>query len=453
MRTWYAILVAVLITSSVSALSITPSYSTQTIIEEIQNPITLYLNINNAQAGEYNIYTLADLQIEPSQIFSIGSGDTTKIFTITPNENFKARGLYTFTYTLNHRGVEKLEERATFEVLPLIDVISVGSDSINPESKSITFYVENTADVHLNNISARFSSILFDISETIDLKPFEKEYIPVTVDPSKLKHTKAGIYIIDANFETPKGLVKTTGNLYLGEKKGITTTEDTAGFLISTKTINKINAGNVLESVEISTKKNILTRLITNFNIEPNIVEREGLSITYKWIKPRLGPGEVFTVKSTTNYLIPLLILAVFIAVYLTIRRITMKKVDIKKSVSPVKTKNGEFALKVKIRLKAKRTVENVTVIDRVPAMVKIYKKFGPLEPEKIDIPGRRIHWKLEDLNIGEERTLTYIVYSKVGYVGKFSLPPALAVFEIEGDLHESESNRVFFFSDQASSE
>ncbi|MBT7238024.1 hypothetical protein HN865_04160 [Candidatus Woesearchaeota archaeon] len=54
-------------------------------------------------------------------------------------------------------------------------------------------------------------------------------------------------------------------------------------------------------------------------------------------------------------------------------------------------------------------------------------------------------------MDLGEERVFSYIVYSKIGVVGKFSLPEALAVFEKEGEIHEVESNKVFFLSEQTS--
>ena len=71
------------------------------------------------------------------------------------------------------------------------------------------------------------------------------------------------------------------------------------------------------------------------------------------------------------------------------------------------------------------------------------------VQPDKIDTQNRRIHWNIGDLNAGEERVFTYIIYSKVGVVGKFSLPEALTVFERNGNMHEVESNKVFFMSDQ----
>ena len=237
--------------------------------------------------------------------------------------------------------------------------------------------------------------------------------------------------------------------MYLGEKKGITSTEDKSGLLIVTETITKINVGNVVENIEIKLNRNIFSRLFTTFSIEPTTVERNGLMIEYTWMKQKLNPTDVYVVKATTNYIVPFLIIIVAILALFGFKRFSETKLEIKKSVSHVKTKNGEFALKIILSLKAKKDIENVTLIDKVPPIVKIYKKFGMVKPDKIDAESRRIHWHIGDLNAGEERVFTYIVYSKVGVIGKFSLPEALGVFEKDGKIHEIDSNKVFFMSAQ----
>jgi len=120
--------------------------------------------------------------------------------------------------------------------------------------------------------------------------------------------------------------------------------------------------------------------------------------------------------------------------------------------VSPVKTKKG-IALKVRINVKARKNVARASVIDRIPSIVKVYNKFGLIKPSAYDVKNRRLEWDLGNLNAGEERIFDYIIFSKVGVVGKFSLPPANAIFEINGDVHEAESNEVFFLSEQISRE
>ncbi|MFH1522166.1 MAG: hypothetical protein ABIF18_04375 [archaeon] len=433
----------------ISALEISAEYSTDVVVRYVENSIDLTLEITNASQGTYNLYTLADVSIRPSETFVVTESPVEKKFTITPTDNLDVEGRYAFTYTLNHRGVEKVNEKFVINLMNLEDVLEISSDSIVPTSGQVSFYVQNKESVSLKNLSAKFSSILFEVEKTFDLGPNEKLEIFVDADKGKLEKTKAGVYVIESVFQTEKGGRRIDGNLYLGEKKGITSTEDKSGFLIQTEIITKVNVGNVIESVQIKLNRNILSRLFTSFSIEPAIVERKGLVIEYTWIKEKLNPTEAYIVKAKTNYVLPFLIIVVAVLALFGFKRFSETKLEVKKSVSHVKTKNDEFALRVTLSLKARKGVENVTLIDKVPAIVKIYRKFGMVKPDKIDAESRRIHWRVGDLNAGEERIFTYIVYSKVGVVGKFSLPEALAVFEKDEKIHEVDSNKVFFMSDQ----
>lgn len=435
--------------SLTSALNISAEYNSNVLVPEIESSIELTLTITNATPGTYNLYTLADISITPSETFTISTDPFTKKFTISPTENLDVDGYYTFTYTLNHRGFEKTNKKFLTKILNLEDTIEIGSDAIDPTSGEIKFYVKNLEATALKNLSAKFSSILFNTEKTFDLKPNQKLEFTINVSDDKLKKTKAGVYIIESIFQTKSGEKKIEGNLYLGEKKGITTTEDKSGLLIQTQTMTKINTGNILENVQIKITKNIFSRLFTTFNVEPDTVERKGFTVEYTWTKQKLNPTEIFIIKAKTNYVFPFLTIIVVALALFGIKRFTETKVEIKKSVHHVRTKHDEFALKITLSLKAKKNIENVTLIDRVPAIVKIYNKFGMTKPDRIDTASRRIHWNIGDLNAGEERLFTYIVYSKVGVVGKFSLPEATAIFEKDEKIHEVESNKVFFMSDQ----
>jgi len=445
-------LIGILCLSLVSALDISEQHDTDILVKDIDNFITLSLSISNASVGTYNVYTLAEISMKPSSMFTISEESIEKTFTISASENLDVEGYYTFTYTLNHRDVEKINNKFTIQILNLGEVLEISSESIDPESGEVSFYVKNKENVRLENLSAQFSSVLFDIEKTFDIDPYEKIKIPVVVDVDKLQRTKAGVYIIEAIFQTNKGTEKIEGNLYLGEKKGVISTKDKSGFLIQTQTITKVNIGNIVEVVEIKLKRNIFSRLFTSFNIEPTMTERKGLIIEYTWIKERLNPTDAYIVKAKTNYIFPFFTILFAIIALLGFKRFTETKIEVKKSVHHIKTKNREFALKITLTLKAKKNVENVTLIDKVPAIVKIYKKFGLIKPDKIDATSRRIHWNIGDLEAGEVRVFNYVVYSKVGIVGKFSLPEALAVFEKNEKIHEVESNKVFFMSDQVRS-
>ncbi len=449
MKKLLLVLVGFLCLTFVSALDVSEQYDNNVIVRDVDNHIDLILTITNASQGIYNVYTLADISMKPSETFMIPEGTIRKAFSITPTENLDVEGYYTFTYTLNYRGVEKIDKKLTINLLNLEDVLEISSDSIDPESDKIMFYIQNKENVELKNLTATFSSILFDIERTFDIGPEEKLEISVGVDKDELRRIKAGVYVIQSTFQTNSGVKRISGNLYLGEKKGISSMEDKSGFLVVTEVITKINSGNVLESVQIKLRRNIFSRLFTSFNIEPTITDRKGLVVEYTWVKEQLKPAEIYTVKAKTNYLFPFFTILFAVLALLGFKRFSETKLEITKSVSHVKTKNGEFALKIRLSLKAKKNVENVTLIDEVPAIVKIYKDFGMAKPDKIDTESRRISWNIGDLNAGEERIFTYIVYSKVGVIGKFALPEALVVFEENEQIHEVESNKVFFMSDQ----
>jgi len=133
---------------------------------------------------------------------------------------------------------------------------------------------------------------------------------------------------------------------------------------------------------------------------------------------------------------------------YVLIRKSIESDLILRKKISFVKTKGGQFALKVSIRVKSKRFLERINIIDKLPPLVKLYEKFGATMPDKIDEKNKRLEWNIESLNQGEERIFTYIIYSRIGIVGRFELPSAKAVYEKEGKVKGVESNRSFFINE-----
>ena len=444
--------VFILLSSMVSALNFTAEFDRNVVVKEYSSTLEFTAKITDATPGTYNLYTLADMSLFPRDSFEINKSSFEKKFTIKPTESLDVLGLYVFTVTLNHRNFEKVDKKIAVKIVELEDILEIGADPLSLDSDVLNFYVENKEDVLIENVSAEFSSILFKVDSNFNLQPFEKRYFEVVVDEEILKKTKAGVYVIEAKFDTPQGSREISGNIFLGEKKGVSTIPDSSGFFIKTNSITKVNTGNVNEKVEVIMDKNIISRLFTTFNVKPETIEREGFTVRYSWSE-ELEPTAIFKVSARTNYLFPFLILVFGFAVVIAWRRYSITTLEMKKSVSHVKTKGGEFALKVKISVKARKKVKNVSVVDRVPSIVKIYKKFGTLRPDKIDPEARKLHWNLGDLNAGEERIFNYIIYSRVGFVGKFSLPETVALYEKEGKIHEVSSNQVFFLSDQIKGE
>lgn len=435
--------------SFVSAFSVSENSIDNIIIPDFNYSATFELDITNASGGSYNVYTLTDVEIFPGKI-TLDEGDNIRAIEIVAREPIMVHGLYSFSYSLksDFNDNETYTGKMTVKVLNVSDLFEISSEAIDTSDGEIIFYVENQEDIYLEDINVEFSSLLFDFEDTFDIGPNEKKFFEVDVDDEELAKTKAGAYVVNAKFYTSLGEKTVKGKMYLGEKKGVKTQEDVSGFLVMTNSISKINTGNIDQDVEIFVEKNIISRLFTTFNIEPDSVNRDGFSVRYSWAD-ELGPAEVLSVKATTNYLIPLLIVIFALLVIYGFIRFSDQKVEVRKSLHHMKTKGGEFALKVNISVKAKKDLENVSVVDKVPSIVKLYKKFGTSKPDKIDPVNRRLTWNVGDLATGEARVFSYIVYSKVGVVGKFSLPSALVVYEKDGKIHETESSKVFFLSEQ----
>ncbi len=98
--------------SFISALEFSAEYDTNILVRDMENSIELTLKIENASEGTYNLYTLSDISIHPSETFVIGDDPFEKKFTMTAKDNLDVEGYYSFTYTLNHRNVEKFDKNA-----------------------------------------------------------------------------------------------------------------------------------------------------------------------------------------------------------------------------------------------------------------------------------------------------------------------------------------------------
>lgn len=421
------------------------------IIKEFNQPAHFIIQ-PTIPVGYYQLYTLNDVSLAPKGFFPY-TGEALDVYVYSTSQLIE-RGYfplaYTFKYSFKKDTGEGFDDTLSVRVVALKDAVEVGPDSVDPESEIIKIHLLNKESAEIKNVTAHFSSIFFDVDKTFDLEPLQKTEISINVNKDEIKKIKAGPYVVKASVKTDKGIEVLEGKLYLVEKQGISTQEESSGFFINEKTITKINSGNVDSPVQVVVKKNILTRLFTSFNIQPDIAERNFLSVTYTWNKI-LGPAEVLSIKIKTNYILPFIIIILACLIVFLFEKYMRKSVNISKSVSYVRTKGREFALRVTINIKAKKNLQNITLIDRVPGIMKVYEKFA-LRPSKFDLATRRLEWDLGSLKAGEERIVSYIIYSKVGVVGKFSLPEALLVYEKDGNIDEVSSNRVFFLSEQVKS-
>ena len=437
-----------ILTSYTLAFDVKTTFDTKDYVFEDPEPIPFTIDITNAEPGYYTVYTLADLYITPTGTHYISGDSKTLELSITPYERLSEEGALSFLYTIYQKDGDRRDFLETIEFYTLDSALKIETNDINFDDNKAELYITNLVNHNFENLTASFSSILFNVNKTFSLSKGETKEFELEIDPDILKVTKAGTYVIDSNFYVEDGISKVNGKLYLNETKGITSQEDKSGFFVRKQSITKINTGNSVERVNIEIQKNVFNRFLTSFNIKPESVTRNKGKIIYTW-NPRIDPAEVFTVTAKTNYLNPIIIILLLIIAAKYLNKLLQQKLVVRKSVSPMTTKNGEFALKVQLNLKARKEIQDLNIVDKIPKTVKLYKKFKANEPNKIDVEKRTLSWDIEEMKAGEERILNYIIYSRVGFVGKFSLPKAKVKFVVDEKLVTEESNQVFFMSEQ----
>lgn len=436
-----------LLLSLTSAITFEEEAVTDVIVPQYNQPAEILLKISDVPDGRYNLYTLADVSITPSEHFTISGEEKELNVNIFPMSSLNTRGFYTFVYYLRDFDGINHGDKMTIKVVDLRDLVEISSDANYPGDE-MKFFVKNNENARLTNLTVLFSSVFFETEKTFDLEPLETKTFIVSVDREKIKTIPAGLYLLEAKFNVDRGEGIVKGKIYFGESKEIDTESKKEGFLIRTESIIKTNNGNTIETIKIEIRRNLLLSSFTFFSDKPEGVERHGLVNSYYWIR-QINPSDSTQISARTNYIVPLLILIILAGAIVVFRKFNSTRIEIKKSVSHVKTRGGEFALRVRVNVKAHRSLENVYITEKVPAIVKVHENFGAMKPTSINLNDRKLQWSLGNLQAGEERAFSYVVYSKVGVVGKFSLPESMAVFEEGGEIYQTFSNKVFFLSEQ----
>lgn len=418
-------------------------------VKDLNIPAVFELEITNQDVSDkFTIYTTVGLEIMPNETFTLSEGETKTITVkIYPTVPLKiSPDTISFEYKIKGEKTGIFTDDLAIGISYLKDAFNFYIDNISPESEKAVIHFENKAGYKYSSLELKIDSIFFSKDLNFTLDKFEKKAIEAPINQDKLKESFAGPYIVNAEILTEGKKVTTSTILTFLEKSGIETKENKERtlLLLLRQEIEKINRGNTKNSAEIVLSKDIFSSLITSFNVKPVRREMNGLKFSYIF-QEELSPGESLKVISKTNWWILVLIILVIVVGYNFINRYIKSKLVIRKNVSFLRTKGGEFALRVTLHLKARDNIERVKLFDRLPPMVKVFEKFGLDAPDKLDEGKRSLEWNFAGLARGEERILSYIIYSKVGIVGRFELPRAGAVYEYEGRLKESQSNDAFY--------
>lgn len=450
MKKWLILIIIVLAFPLATAMNLDISEKplSNTIISELDEPAVFELTLRNLEKTDtFEIYSVIGLEISPDEPFTIQEGDKkTLTVEVKVPDTLRTKGRRAFEYKIKNSKNEIEERQFVLNIINLDDALIIIPENINPGTDSTSFSIKNTATFELD-LSINLNSAFFDQQIQLSLKPSETREIEIPIEQEKMKTLSAGNYL--TNIEIKVQNQKLTKEIIIRflEQEGIDTQETDEGFLITRKEITKKNVGNMNKEVEITAEKNILSYLFTTLNTEPTEISFQGAEVRYIW-KKELIPNEELKIIIKTNWFYPIIIIIFIILIIYLIKMSVEMDLILRKKVSFVKTRGGQFALKITLKLKAKKFIERINIVDKLPHLVKIYERFGAVPPDKIDLRNRRLEWNIGSLNKGEERIFTYIIYSKIGVVGRFELPEAKAIYEKEGRIKSSTSNRSFYINE-----
>ncbi len=452
MKKYFILLSILLILPSILAvnLEVTKQSSDEVMILGLNNPAVFDLDIkNNGMTDNFMIYTFFGSGYTPTESFNIDSGEIDNIqFKVSPPYSISRTGFTNFNYFIQGSDNSEYTGELLVKVVELEDAFEVGAGAIDPESSSLEIYIKNKVNFDFGNLKVDFSSAFFDFDKEFVLLPNEKKTFQITLDKEDFKQLTAGFYTLDAQVEMTNKTANIKGIIDFAEKNLITTTNEKYGFIIRTNVITKSNDGNTAEIASVSVDKGTISRLFTSFSPQPDDISRDGSKVSYSW-NEELSPGEVLEVKVKTNWFLPLLFILLIVGVVVFVKEYVKTNLRLRKKITFVKSKGGEFALKISLLVHAKKALDNVLIIERIPPLVKLFPKFGKEQPVRIDDKTKKAEWEFKRLEAGERRMITYVVYSKVGVLGRFALPRTKAIYEKEGKMQKNVSNKVFFLTEQ----
>lgn len=414
------------------------------IVKELDNPAIFRFTIDNKGENDtFEIYSLVSVTMGPKGFFELPHGETKMdVWARVGEELRKNLGYLTFEYQLKGRKSGIFKDKIVVNIVEFKDVLDISAEPFGPDDTTVRITVKNKEDTNLDNVNVVFDSIFFNGEKSISLNPFEEVNVTLKVNRQP-DRANAGAYLFYAKLKGGDENTKIEGVLNYLEKSRTSVEEKRDGFIVRKVDIKKTNDGNIPVTARIEVKKDVVSRLFTLNSIEPNEINRNGFYVTYVWEK-YLRPGENLEIETKSNYTFPFILLLIVIAGGILAKIYSLKPISVKKKVSHVRTKNGELALKVTLKVSARKHVDKVQLIDSLPMMTKLYEHFGK-KPDKVEVHSRRLFWNLGDLDKGESRLYSYIIYSKLNVVGRFELPSALGLFELNGATREVSSNRAYF--------
>lgn len=346
-----------------------------------------------------------------------------------------------YVFTVHKKPLDFL----TRDYKPSVD-FSVNIDKeVDPRKKiPVEIFIKNKNSLDVGEATIMIDGTLFQDQQTVYIGPLEEKRIEYlyTINPFQ----KPDFYSLKVELLADEVVKSSTKNYEIAGYSSITQDSDNGkSFLFRTKeTITLENLGNIEKVKKVNMEMPWIKKHFSNS--EPKaIYVKTDKGRAYEW-NIVMQPQEFTNIVITTNYRLPILILLI-ILIIITFYYVFRSPIVIMKQ--SVVIDSGEdvvehLKIRVYIRNRTRKALENVAIIDRIPGIAELIKKktLGTIQPEKVtkqDKKGTTVKWLLETLEPFEERIITYEIKSRLKIIGSVSLPSARIKF-----MHRNKERTVF---------
>ncbi len=395
--------------------------------------------VKGASSGDVEVFNLqTNFMLTSKKEFFRGLESKKLRLEFYPKTDVAGSYVISFFIKSNEATVEK---NIRVRIVNLEDVIEVSFLKAGKEDKKLAVEVWAKEGVEIEDTTMSLKGGFFEYEEEFNLGSNEKKSFEFDVES-----VEGGVHNV-----LVKVLTEVNGEdreftkmveLEVEEHSDIEERRETEGVFVRTVRIILENEGNTRQVIERSKSLSVFSRFFTSFEPKP-VVDRKAGKLIAMW-EIDLEPGEEVVISARTNYLLPIILLIVFLAAVLGYTAWKGIPLKISKKVEKLKSKKP-FAMKIVLALKARNELKGVILRDYLPSVTKLHEDFGTVKPHSVK--GSMIEWRVPKMEKGEERIFSYVVYSDVEVIGSLEVPRAQVICDVKGKEKRVMSEKVTILS------
>ncbi|MFH0868416.1 MAG: hypothetical protein V1831_03820 [Candidatus Woesearchaeota archaeon] len=425
---------------------------------EIQN--------NLKQDDEYRIYSTDfptwDVKTEPlinpiTLELAPGSKDSVELIV----DPLKIRDIGTYAVTVNVRS----KVTNSFISVPLkVTILSTGPliggyvptvitsvgipKKIDPrEEIPIKIILNNQNIIDYPDLVVKLESSL--IKEKIETKlgPKEEKTLDLAVNIDSLTPPQEDDFVV-AVFKGNRSIINPiVRRLEIAEYASQELISQEKRFLLTRNHYSFVSNNNGYEG-EFKIETTLLSSIFSSTSPKSKTVKEDGKRYFVGDVKLENSTMEIVVTKNFIPLFTVIALLVILAASYYIFRSPLLIT---KEASNVIKTEGGisEMTIVLHMKNRGNSKITDIDISEFIPALVSVGKEvpIGSLQPEKVlKHEGKEttiVKWALDNLDISEERVLSYKITSKLTILGGFNLPATKAIFKQNNKTVTASSNRL----------